>query len=136
MTGALTLGFLDLAPVAELATGAAALVAGDEGWPSAPFAPAMAAPLTGEIELSAERLSAGTFAEARDGRLTLRIARDGVSLADMRAAIFGGTASGIVDFRNDGGTGLLSAQLRIEGADARALLGDAGVDGRADLPPR
>lgn len=133
LTGALTLGFLDLAPVAELATGAGALAADGDGWPTAPFASAMVTPLTGEIELAAERLTAGAFADARDARLTLRIARDGVSLADLRAAVFGGTASGIVDFRNDGGTGLFSAQLRLEGAEARTLVGDVGVDGRADL---
>lgn len=133
VTGALALDYLDLAPVAELVTGAGALAAEGEDWPAAPFASAMATPATGEIELSADRLLAGTFGEAHDARLTLRVARDGVSLADLRAGVLGGTASGIVDFRNDGGTGLFSAQLRLDGADAEALLGEPGLAGTADL---
>lgn len=133
LTGALALAAFDLAPVAELVTGAQALMADGEGWPDAPFAPAAAPPLTAELDLAVERLRAGAFAQARDARLTLKIGRDGVSLADMRASAFGGVASGIVDFRNDGGTGLLSAQLRLDGAGVRELIGEAGLSGTADL---
>ena len=134
LTGALALGMFDLAPVAEMAVGAPALSeAGDGGWPDAPFAQALASPFTAEIDLSAERLGVGPLADAGAARMTLKLGRDGVSLSDLRASVFGGVASGIVDFRNDGGTGLLSAQLRLDGVETAQLLGETGLVADADL---
>jgi uncharacterized protein involved in outer membrane biogenesis len=138
LTGALALGGLDLAPLAELVVGAAALTPGGEGgeggWPDAPFAAAASSPLTAELDLAAGRLWAGDFAEAHDARMRLKLERDGLSLADLAASMLGGSVSGIVDFRNDGGTGLLSAQLRLDNADIAALLGaEAGLSGTAGL---
>jgi uncharacterized protein involved in outer membrane biogenesis len=134
LTGALALGSLDLAPLTEMVTGAAALDAGgDGGWPEAPFAATAAAPVTAELDLAAGRLWLGDFAEARDARMRLTLDRDGLAIADLAASMLGGAASGIVDFRNDGGTGLFSAQLRLDDADIAALVGDAGLSGRASL---
>lgn len=133
LTGALSLAAFDLAPVAELLTGAPALAVEEGGWPDAPFVTSPAPPLTAELDLAIDRLAAGTFADARDARLTLRLDRDGVSLADVHAAMSGGDVSGFVDFRNNGGTGLLSAQISLHGVDARQIPGDVGLAGKGDL---
>ncbi|MBX9450995.1 MAG: AsmA family protein [Mesorhizobium sp.] len=133
LTGSLALQSFDLASVAELATGAAALEGDGESWPSAPFAQRVATPLTAELELAVERLHAGWLAQADDARMTLRIGTDGVALSDARARIYGGTISGLLDFKNDGGTGLLSGQLKLEGAGIANILGDTGLEGTADL---
>src|SRR5690606_30973569 len=64
LTGALALASLDLAPLAELVTGAAALGPGEDGgWPDAPFAATVAPPVTAELDLAAGRLWLGSFAE-------------------------------------------------------------------------
>lgn len=134
LTGALAFADFDLAPVAELVAGAQAFAPGDDdSWPDAAFSSAAAMPATAEIELSADRLWLGSFAEARDARMMLRLDRDGVAIADAEASLFGGTAAGLAAFRNDAGTGLFSAQLRLDGAHAAALLGDVGLTGAADL---
>jgi uncharacterized protein involved in outer membrane biogenesis len=133
LTGSLALQSFDLATVAELATGAAALEGDGESWPSAPFAQRMATPFTAELELAVERLHAGWLAEANDARMKLRIGTDGVALSDARARVYGGMISGLVDFKNDGGTGLLSGQLKLDGAEVADILGEIGLDGTADL---
>ena len=134
VTGALALGSLDLAPLAEMVVGAAALTPDEEGgWPDAPFAATVAPPFTAELDLAADRLWLGGFAEARDARMRLKLERDGLAIADLAASMLGGAASGIVDFRNDGGTGLFSAQLRLDDADIAALIGAAGLSGAASL---
>lgn len=133
LTGSLALQSFDLASVAELATGAAALEGDGSNWPTAPFSQRVATPLTAELELSVERLHAGWLAQAENARMTLRIGTDGVALSDAQASIHGGTISGLVDFKNDAGTGLLSGQLRLDGARVASILGDTGLDGEADL---
>ena len=133
LTGSLGLQSFDLASVAELATGAAALEGDGENWPSAPFAQRVATPFTAELELAVERLHAGWLAQADDARMTLRVGTDGVALSDARARVYGGTISGLLDFKNDGGTGLLSGQLKLGGARIASILGETGLDGAADL---
>lgn len=133
LTGALALQAFDLALVAELATGMAALTSDGEGWPSAPFAQAVSSPVTADLELNVEQLDIGASARADKARMMLRLDREGVSVSDLVARAFGGTISGIVDFRNDSGTGLLSAQMRLDDAGIETLLGNTGISGRADL---
>lgn len=133
LTGALALTELDLVPLAEMITGASALVAEPQGWPDAPFVTDAAPPVTAELELAVERLAAGTFGKAQDARLKLRLERDGISLNDVQAGMFGGTTAGFVEFRNDGGVGLLSAQISLSDVDLRQLLGNAQLTGGASL---
>ncbi|TYR32401.1 AsmA protein [Mesorhizobium microcysteis] len=133
LTGALALESFDLASVAEMATGAAALQGGGDDWPTAPFAQGVATPLTADLDLAVDRLYAGFLAEARDARLTLRIGRDGIAVSDVSAQVYGGRISGLLDFKNDSGTGLLSSQLRLDDADLTELLGDVGLGGETTL---
>src|SRR5690606_24314557 len=91
-----------------------------------------AAPVSVDIEVSAAALTAGTAFSARDAGLTLRLGPGGIFLSEIKARAFGGAISGNLDFRNDGGTGLLSGQLSLEGGDPAAVLGDVGIGGVAD----
>lgn len=133
LTGALTLRAFDLAAVAEMVFGADAFAPGEGSWPTAPFSPSVSTPATAEIDLAVERLSVGGFAEADDARLSLRLGREGFSVSGLDARLHGGALSGIVDLRNDGGTGLLSAQLQLSGARAQDLLENAGISGTLDI---
>lgn len=132
VTGSLSLRYFDLGIVAEMAVGADALASG-ERWPTAPFAQNVSSPVSTDLELTVQQLGLGVFAQAADARLRLRLGRAGVSISDASASIHGGTLTGLMDFRNDAGTGLLSAQFSYEGADTGSILGDIGVDGSADM---
>lgn len=133
LTGALSLGSFDLYPVAEMAVGSAALIPDAGGWPTTPFAQKVATPVTIDLEITTEQLGLGTLGSAREARLTLRIGRQGVSVANATGEFRGGKLSGFIDFRNDGGTGLLSGQMKLTDADISRVLGDVGLSGTADL---
>lgn len=133
LTGALALEFLDMTTVAELAVGTAALEASATTWPNKPFAQAVSAPFSADLELSVNMVEAGMEQSLHDASFILTISPEGVSVADLKADIFGGKISGVVDFRNDAGTGLLSAQLKMENAQAINLLGDTGLSAAVDL---
>jgi hypothetical protein len=133
LTGALSMSVLDLYPVAEMAVGSAALTPAPEGWPRTPFAQNVATPVTTELEISAERLGLGALGHVEDARLGLRIGTQGISISGLNGGFHDGRLSGLVDFRNDGGTGLLSAQLKLQDGNIVSMLGDTGLSGSADL---
>ncbi|MEO3385537.1 AsmA-like C-terminal region-containing protein [Mesorhizobium sp. CAU 1741] len=132
VTGALALRYVDLGAVAEMAVGSEALVNG-ERWPTAPFAQNVSTPVSTDLELTAQQLGLGTFADATTARLRLRLGTQGVSVSEASISVYGGTLTGLMDFRNDAGTGLLSTQFTLEGARASNILGDIGVEGTVDL---
>lgn len=132
LTGAVALSALDLYPLAEMAVGPLALQPGEDVWPAAPFAGSVAAPVSADIEVAAEALTLGEDISAQEASFTLRVGPGGIFLSDMSAQAFGGAIAGNLDFRNDGGTGLLSGQLSLEGGDPAAVLGDVGIGGVAD----
>lgn len=105
LTGSLQLARFDLAAIAELAVGAAALQPGDGDWPAAPFSASANAPVSTDIEIAADTLLAGDFARAADARFGLRVGPAGFALTDLRASAFGGTVEGLAELRNDAGTG-------------------------------
>lgn len=133
VTGGLSLRSLDLAALAEVVVGSPALEGSGPGWPTAPFAQAVSAPISTDIEVSATTLRAGVFGSASDARLQMRLGREGLSLSDVNASMAGGRLSGIFDFRNDAGTGLMSGQLRIGDASVPMLMGNNDVEGTIDL---
>jgi hypothetical protein len=132
LTGALAISALDLGAVAEMAVGPLALRPGTDGWPDTPFAGAIATPVSTDIEIAATSLTGGDAVSMRDATLALRVGPHGIFVTNLRGQSFGGTVTGHVDFRNDGGTGLLSGQLRLDGGDPVAVLGDIGIAGSAD----
>lgn len=133
LTGALSISAFDLTMAAEMAVGADALAGDGESWPDRPFAPRGTAPFSADIEIATEELVAGTLGHATDARLAVRVAPDGISVSDLGADLYGGRLSGLVDFRNDGGTGIVSAQLQLRDAAATSVLGAVGIAGDLDL---
>jgi len=133
LTGELALQSFDLSPAAEMVVGAAALAGDGEAWPTTPFAGAGSSLVSTELEIAADRLQAGMFGEALDARFTLRLGPRGVALSDVGARYRGGTLTGLAELRNEGGTGFLSGQFKLDDAPLRDVFGDVGLDARADL---
>ena len=132
LTGAIDIDAVDLALPAETIFGADAFEADGPAWPTAPFSPSARPPFTAELQISTDRLNAGPLS-ARAASFTGRLDREGIRLSDLSAEMLGGKVSGLLELRNNGGTGLLSAQLTLEGAALDALLPDAGVTGSGDF---
>lgn len=133
LTGSLSVASFDLALLADLIVGEQATVSGGETWPTVPFAGSVDTPVTTDLDIAAERLQLGGFGTGERGQMTLRIAQESVTLADATLQAFGGTVSGLVDVRNDRGTGILSSQFRLDGGRVQDLLGDVGVKAEVDV---
>ncbi len=129
--GALELSHLDLAPMAELVLGTE-VFSGEDGdaWPEVPFGQDVQLPFSASLDLRADALWAGFWAGAQNGALKLRLDEEGLAVSDMKAAIYGGTIDGFATLRNNGGTGLLSAQLGLDQAALDALMPQASLAGR------
>ncbi len=132
VSGWVSLDMFDLSLVAEMFAGATALAGDGQGWPDEPFHQAMAAPFTTDVGLSVAELHAGPAAEMSDARFRLEIAGQSVALSDLSAGFAGGKLGGLVELRNDAGTGLLSAQLRLAQADLAEITA-LGLGGSLDL---
>ncbi len=131
-TGALVVDDLTLDPLAAIVLGEASLV-GDPGeWASAPFSQKRSLPFAADVDVSAGTLSAGSVT-AYDATLSLRSDEAGLRVDDLKATYDGGTLAGRFDLKNNGGTGLLSAQVQIRGADLAREPVLAALTGRGDL---
>lgn len=134
LTGALALDALDLEPAAAMLLGGSALAPEAEGgWPSVPFQPKSAAPFTAEMDISAGTLSAGAAASAYDVTMTFRLDAEGMRVSDLKGKLFGGDLAGLLELKNNGGTGLFSGQLSLTGADLETALPGAGLSGAGDF---
>ena len=133
VTGALSLGALDMTHAAALVLGGSSLEGEGRGWPDRPFAPAVSTPFTGEIVLSVAALEIAPGLPADDVRMKARLDRTGLILSEIAGTAFGGRFSGLVDLKNNEGTGLLAAQIALEGSDAEIVLGEPGMQGSLDL---
>lgn len=128
LTGAIETGTVDLALPTEAILGSAAFDSAGDGWPQAPFDPAARPPFTAELQIATERLLAGPLV-ASDAEFTGRLDREGLRLAELTAELMGGRISGLFELGNSGGTGLLSAQVSMEGAALEAVMPEAGITG-------
>ena len=133
LTGQLTLDELNLEPLAAMVLGESALESTDNGWSSVPFAPKVSAPLSAELGVAAATLTAGPAVTAYDASLTLKLDAESLRLADLSGKLFGGDVTGLFELKNNDGTGLLSAQMKLAGADIESILGAAGLRGSGDL---
>lgn len=132
LTGAIDADAIDLALPAEAVFGAEALQAADGAWPRAPFEPSVRPPFTAELQLTTDRLAAGALV-AQEASFTGRLDRESIRVSDLSAELLGGRVSGLVELGNTGGTGLLSAQISLEGAALEELLPGTGMSGKADF---
>lgn len=133
LTGQLTLDEFNLEPFAAMVLGETALETAGGAWSSAPFSPKVMAPFSAEVGIAAATLAAGPALTAYDASLTLNLDDESLRLSNLSAKLYGGEATGLVELKNNDGTGLFSTQMRLAGADIHSVLGDAGLSGAGDL---
>lgn len=133
LTGSLYVAALDLSLPLEMVTGSEALLPAGAIWPEASFQRAISTPFTADIELASERLWFGDWATAENTRMQLRLDAERLAFANATGEMFGGTIEGLAELRNDGGTGLLSAQFSLNSVPVDELLPETGLAGTADI---
>ena len=133
LAGALMLDELDLDPMAVSLFGDQAVLATNGGWPTAPFSQKSSLPFTADLDLTAASLAAGPFATAYDAKLSLKLDQEGIRVSDLKAKFLGGALTGLFELKNNDGTGLLSAQMKLADSDLAAVLPEAGISGRGDV---
>ncbi|MCV0396482.1 MAG: AsmA family protein [Rhizobiaceae bacterium] len=134
MTGALQLGALDLALPAAMVLGEGVLgEAARLNETEAAFDAGTEPPFTADMNVATDSLMIGQAAEFTDARFDIALEEQGLRVAELRADWRGGALSGLVELRNSGGSGLVSAQLSLADADLSALFPDGGVSGTGDL---
>jgi uncharacterized protein involved in outer membrane biogenesis len=131
LTGALTLDELALDPLAAMMLGSDAVAPADTIWPEAPFARAPAMPVTADLDIVAATLTGGSQA-AYDTSFALHLGPGALRLEDVKATLADGSLTGRMELKNTDGTGLLSVQGDLSGADIQTLL-PGGLSGKADL---
>ena len=134
LTGAVALDALDLERVAAVLFGEGSLAPNEEGgWPSVPFRPKSSTSFTAEMDLSVGALSAGTAGSAYDATMAFRLDAEGMRVSDLKGKLFGGDLAGLLELKNNSGTGLFSGQLSLTGADLETALPGAGLSGAGDF---
>ena len=127
LTGQLTLDEMNLEPLAAMVLGEPALEGTGNGWSSVPFAPEVTAPFSAELGVSAATVTAGPAVSVYDASLTLMLDDQSLRLSDVSGKLHGGALTGLFELKNNDGTGLLSAQMKLSGADIASALGAAGL---------
>lgn len=133
VSGELDVSALDLRPVLQAVLGFDALDEADGEWPDAVFAQAPILPIFLDLALASRRATVtdGLSIDEMKGQLALNAA--GLRLSGLSGTMLGGRVSGLAELANNSGSGLLSAQLRLEdGALGRVLPGGA-LSARADI---
>jgi AsmA-like C-terminal region len=133
LTGALALDELNLDPVIATVLGAQAVAPTGKKWSSVPFQSKPLAPFAANLDLTVGSVSGLGEATARNAKMTLKLDGEGLHLSDVHARLFGGQLDGLFELRNNGGTGLLSGQMKLDGADLAAALPESGLAGHADI---
>lgn len=133
LSGDLSLAAVDLAPVAGMVVGDAALQLGQGAWPAVPFQPKAELPFTADLELSLGTVAAGLLGEIEDAHLQATVGKDGVRLSDVTGKLAGGELSGLFEARNNGGSALVSTQFKLTGADLGRLPGTGELSGGGDF---
>lgn len=133
LSGALMLDELDLDPMAVSLFGDQAFLGTNGGWPTAPFSQKSSLPFTADLDLTAASLAAGPFATAYDAKLSLKLDQEGIRVSDLKAKFLGGALTGLFELKNNDGTGLLSGQVKLAGADLATVLPEAGISGSGDF---
>jgi hypothetical protein len=134
LTGAMVLDALNLERVAAVLFGEGSLAPDEEdGWPSVPFQPKSSGSFTAEMDLSVGALSAGTTGTAYDAAMAFRLDEEGMRVSDLKGKLFGGDVEGLVELKNNDGTGLFSGQLSLAGADLETALPGAGLSGTGNF---
>jgi len=132
ISGKVSTGVLDFSVPLAMVLGQQSLQSKDSGWARTPFLSDAAPAFDADLDLSAGTLFAGDVA-VKDARMKATLDGSGIHIDSFAGTYGGGTVSGLADLKNNNGTGLLSAQLRLAGTDLGHLLPGTGLEGRADL---
>ncbi|QPC88174.1 AsmA family protein [Mesorhizobium sp. NBSH29] len=132
LTGTLKLGALDFGAPVAMVLGSASLEGGDV-WPKTPFQQRSSLPFTAEMDLEAASVLAGPFGDAANAHGKLRLDLEGLRVSELSAEFAGGVVGGFGELKNTNGTGLLSAQLKLDGVDVGQLLPQTGLAARATI---
>jgi hypothetical protein len=132
-SGSLSADTIDLSLAADMLFGNESLRSKDSAWPKAPFDTRPQPAFTGVLDLAAKTLQAGPLATMHDAKFKAGLDANGLSLSDLTAKMDGGKLSGLLELRNNGGTGLFSGQVKLDGADLGQLLAGTGIGGSSDL---
>ncbi|MBN9068652.1 MAG: AsmA protein [Rhizobiales bacterium] len=132
-SGSLSADTIDLSLAADMLFGSEALRSKNGGWPETPFNTHPQPAFTGDLDLAAKTLQAGPLATVREAKFKASLDANGLSISDLAAKTDGGKLSGLFELRNNGGTGLFSGQMKLDGADLGQLLAGTGLSGSADL---
>jgi AsmA-like C-terminal region len=132
ITGSLAADEIELGLLAGMVLGETALQHEGSPWPQAAFQQKVSAPFTADLDVSTGTVSAGPIGSASDVRMAARLDREGLRLADVSGKAFDGQLSGLFELKNTEGTGLLSAQLKLAGADVGLAFPATGLGGRSD----
>lgn len=133
LTGALAMDAFDLAPIAAMVVGDAALQPADGAWPSVPFQSKAVLPFTADLDLTFGSVSAGLFGQVEDAHLGAAVASDGIRLFDVTGKLDGGQLSGLFEAKNNAGSALVSTQFKLTGTDLGELLDGHGPAGKGDI---
>jgi uncharacterized protein involved in outer membrane biogenesis len=133
LTGALALDEMSLDPAVAMVLGEQAVAPAESGWSSVPFQQKVAAPFAADLDISAATVSIGSATSAYDATMALKLDGEGLRLSDIKAKLFGGAFSGLLELKNDGGSGLVSGQAKLEGADLATALPGTGLTGKSDF---
>ncbi len=133
LSGSVSADTVDLGLAADMLLGEQSLQSNNGKWPTAPFNAEAEPALLADLQISAKTLEGGPLFVAHDAKLTARLDRDGLQVSDLVAKADGGALSGLFELRNNGGTGLLSGQMKLKGAHLGELLKGSGLSGDSDL---
>ncbi|MEP9371784.1 AsmA-like C-terminal region-containing protein [Mesorhizobium sp. KR1-2] len=133
LTGALELDELNLEPAIAMVLGQEAIAPAGKAWSAIPFQPKPLSPFAANLDLTVGTLTTVGAATAHDARMLLKLDGEGLRLSDVKAKLFDGELDGLFELKNDGGTGLFSGQMKLDGVDLAEALPDTGLAGRADI---
>ncbi len=133
LTGALALDELNLDPAIAMVLGHQAVAPTGKDWSEVAFQPRPLAPFAANLDLTVATITAAGTNTAYDAHLALKLDEEGLRLSDVEAKLFEGRLKGLFEIKNNGGTGLISGQLKLDDADLAAALPETGLAGRADI---
>lgn len=131
--GDLKLEELDAAWLGEVLLGSGSLTPSDENWPSAAFANDSMISLQGSLNLQVSNTDIGSYGEITGLNGALALSGNAISLRNMTGTYQGGQITGTIDAKNDKGTGLVSSDMKLAGAQIEKLAPQESVKGIIDF---
>ncbi len=133
ISGTAAFDSLAMEPLAMALFGDDAFEADPDAWPEKAFSVNPLVPALLDLQVKAKSVEGGLAGFASDADFHLRLDDGGLLITDFTGTYAGGALSGRLDAKNNGGTGLVGTQVKLEGADATVLLPQAGLSGKIDL---